>query len=97
MNPSQMSEAFVADEVDRIIGSANIRIEQQRIHIEEFFGQSAAGDVREGRARANGRGPRQAQALSGKVYLGPALDVDQLALLNRCHVTVTLPPTDARG
>jgi C4-type Zn-finger protein len=35
MNPSPMSEAFVADEVDRIIGSANIRIEQQRIHIEE--------------------------------------------------------------
>ena len=35
MNPSRMSEAFVADEVDRIIGSANIRIEQQRIHIQE--------------------------------------------------------------
>ena len=35
MNTSQTSEAFVAHVVDRIIGSANMRIEQQRIHIEE--------------------------------------------------------------
>lgn len=35
MNSLPMSEAFVADEVDRLIGSANLRIEQQRIHIQE--------------------------------------------------------------
>ena len=32
------SEAVVAAELDRLIGSTTLRIEQQRIHVEEFFG-----------------------------------------------------------
>ena len=38
MNPNSVSEEFPSDEADRVIGSGNIRIDQQRICSHEWPG-----------------------------------------------------------